>query len=638
MLHTTNNGHQDTNIEKERQAARAILDDPHADQLARDLAHLRLADSEGSSGRYEWLGPAGNSDSYLCSEWRTAEAYEHELVHLPDDELIRLIEDPLLQNKCTSIRAGEGPNGKPSILLAYPKIARAIRRLQHQSGNKDLAATANATMACLIRPMDPAASVKLFNLAIRERPNDWRLRSACASSYMSDGRTALALDSLGLAESLVPQDSFEKFEIQCSRGKVLFNLQRLEDAKECFLNVTRDFGKYKDRLSALDVGHHVVVEYMLCMVYAMEKNAVKEKVKQTWNEAEKKRNDLSPEIRQRIDWSSRHLAQTLMGGLNPKLLSHQECHYCRRLAENPKRCAKCKVALYCSKECQVAGWKSGHKQQCVQAKDYRKDQKKQSKKDVKKREAVLNLPPLDAALDPFKLWAKAKKLSKDKSTALDAVFYFVVALFLDFSLDGQDLTAPRDAVDASPAEHPLTLALAMVTNIDRRQTLTICSENREKAFRYYEGHITVNCGGAIPSNLCESLDQLDRVQFGVAMCTIFFARMLARCYACTSAQQAQSDAHKKAFADSVGLITEARSYLDDRRWLTFQYELGYSSLDIGAAEQARTWLETFINSLDSLERANTKLTKHWKQMRTKARAKLQMIPILRKMQERGVMP
>ena len=28
------------------------------------------------------------------------------------------------------------------------------------------------------------------------------------------------------------------------------------------------------------------------------------------------------------------------------------------------RCTKCRQKLYCSKACQVAGWKGGHKQEC----------------------------------------------------------------------------------------------------------------------------------------------------------------------------------------------------------------------------------------------------------------------------------
>ena len=29
------------------------------------------------------------------------------------------------------------------------------------------------------------------------------------------------------------------------------------------------------------------------------------------------------------------------------------------------RCAKCKVIVYCSRECQVAAWKGGHKKLCA---------------------------------------------------------------------------------------------------------------------------------------------------------------------------------------------------------------------------------------------------------------------------------
>jgi hypothetical protein len=32
-----------------------------------------------------------------------------------------------------------------------------------------------------------------------------------------------------------------------------------------------------------------------------------------------------------------------------------------------KRCAKCKVPKYCSTECQVSHWKSGHKAECAKA-------------------------------------------------------------------------------------------------------------------------------------------------------------------------------------------------------------------------------------------------------------------------------
>jgi hypothetical protein len=48
---------------------------------------------------------------------------------------------------------------------------------------------------------------------------------------------------------------------------------------------------------------------------------------------------------------------------NPKT---GRCRYCRN--EDPKmelkKCSQCKTAEYCSKECQVADWRAGHKKEC----------------------------------------------------------------------------------------------------------------------------------------------------------------------------------------------------------------------------------------------------------------------------------
>ena len=41
-----------------------------------------------------------------------------------------------------------------------------------------------------------------------------------------------------------------------------------------------------------------------------------------------------------------------------------ECGGCGKRGEGFKKCTKCKVTYYCSRECQVKDWKSGHKQLC----------------------------------------------------------------------------------------------------------------------------------------------------------------------------------------------------------------------------------------------------------------------------------
>ena len=49
-------------------------------------------------------------------------------------------------------------------------------------------------------------------------------------------------------------------------------------------------------------------------------------------------------------------------------LSNRECHVCKKsekdIGKKLKNCARCKSAQYCSRECQVKDWKSGHKKLC----------------------------------------------------------------------------------------------------------------------------------------------------------------------------------------------------------------------------------------------------------------------------------
>jgi len=50
----------------------------------------------------------------------------------------------------------------------------------------------------------------------------------------------------------------------------------------------------------------------------------------------------------------------------PKGSSLLLCANCSKMYLNPlRKCARCKVARYCSKECQKAHWKSGHKSVCA---------------------------------------------------------------------------------------------------------------------------------------------------------------------------------------------------------------------------------------------------------------------------------
>ena len=52
--------------------------------------------------------------------------------------------------------------------------------------------------------------------------------------------------------------------------------------------------------------------------------------------------------------------------LNDFVENIYECANCKEKLKTLMSCAKCKKVRYCCRECQVADWKAGHKQLCLQ--------------------------------------------------------------------------------------------------------------------------------------------------------------------------------------------------------------------------------------------------------------------------------
>ena len=55
------------------------------------------------------------------------------------------------------------------------------------------------------------------------------------------------------------------------------------------------------------------------------------------------------------------------GFCKPSKAERQRCRYCDKYEQSPKefaQCSRCKLAFYCSRECQVKDWKDGHKKLC----------------------------------------------------------------------------------------------------------------------------------------------------------------------------------------------------------------------------------------------------------------------------------
>ena len=85
---------------------------------------------------------------------------------------------------------------------------------------------------------------------------------------------------------------------------------------------------------------------------------------------------------------------------------------------SPSRCGKCLSKVYCSKDCQVEGWKAGHKEFCSEVVDARKvkhtdKERRQAERDQVK-ETYVKFKEANKDTDKGKEWTKeAKKMCNE---------------------------------------------------------------------------------------------------------------------------------------------------------------------------------------------------------------------------------
>ena len=642
-MEMSNDEYRQRYLQINREAAEAILADPNADPLTKDLARCSLQDAQELNDVTPQPYQVENKFyRTMTNDWVQVEAYERGISpasSLSKPELIHLAAKTFRDGEMTHLHSIPGPDGKQRPILAYPQLVGACRGAIAANPQSPLSTEAHTVLGSLNIMTSTQEAIEHFKHAIAIQPDDWKLRDMLATAYMKSNLPSLALEQLTIAEQNAP--SFRiRFGLSTNKGKTLFNLQQDAEAKACLEQVMADSEQFKEELTEKQRGRLAVAQYMLVVLYAKDRN--KALVKQHWEDAEAKRRGLSPLALADIDWDARVLAQAVATQVDPDLLANRECNCCHKTTSNYQRCSACKRAYYCSKECQVKAWKAGHKAECKNLNADRKDQKRERKHQLKKDAATASMEPLDAKLDPSKLWAEGNRLAHNKQTAFQAVFYFAVALFMDFSLDANDMKLARKAVKECSSScknntdgDPLVIALSMVAHLDLRKPLQKCIEGYEKVVAILSKNTSLPIAAPETS---ESFEDIDRFAFGVAMSFVFHARILGRCYAVGSMQQAQNPKYKETFQEISKLVMEAKPYLDYRRWLTIQYEFGYTNFDVGACKESKIWLSLFVKNLEDLQKANAgNLSNHWLRMLQNAKQKLQMIPLMEMAHQAGFM-
>jgi tetratricopeptide (TPR) repeat protein len=597
-----------------------LINNSDCGQTIRDLARTKLAEQENANNH----APSKISLDPIWKE--TVEANERAPggSFLQEEELVKIAAQVMLldeySNGVTSVSAVINENGRREVLAYYPKLVSACKNL---SKDDAAAADANIVLACLYQiqrsPDDTSydEEEKHFKNAIRLRPNDWRIHAMLSVTYVKAGDVALSLQSITQAAKL-SKSAMARFELLQKKGKLLCNLMRTDDAIACLEQVLVEYEEIKDDFTPKDKGHAAVSQYALCMQYGQSKAKNRYKMQLShWKQAEAKRAALPSDVLNTIAWDFRDMAQMFVANIKPEAaLTHRECHYCHCVTDDGKRCSACKAAVYCSKDCQVKAWKSGHKKECSKESATRQQIKKDSR--MSPAPAVL----MDELLVPNKLWKKANALSKEGNPK-EAVWYYLVALFMDFSLDVKsNLPEAQKAVEKCGDENMVARVLSIVTHRGNNPL--------RKCASVMESFSTQDLAGFVigAKENAKTLDELSRDEFSLGVAYIFWGRWHARCYSMESGADQQSS--KKAFKTAASCFSTAKMHINPESWLTFQYELGYSNLDIMALDEGKTWLNRFVDNLNVCQKKSGKLLPYWKQMKPAAVQKLGLISTIEK--------
>ena len=402
-----------------------ILDQPDASQRLKDIAHTNLNDVIGMGGiqRFEPI----NDDADTVSEenppdgWIYVEFWNRNdprvVDHLSPIDAVIVAGQAYLSAEEESHKLlplivdpnGATINGRPSAKASYIKLYEAAQSIIKNSNNHNeehfsIIKNAYIVMAMLeSKDNNYKKALQLHKKAVNfDQNNDWRLRSRLGTYYMCNNEINQSYQCLVQAEEMAlasavqsssssttttttPEDAaFFAWQISINKAKVLCSLERNEEARnnlECVMTEYDTIHKNNPRGTTHRlVGHLAVAQYMLSMFLAMEGTK-----KQLMNarrhflEAETKRNSIPSFIAKNIDWGNRAVAQMLLQGMasstnntsnhvqdkiNRAVTTHNGCHQCSKVTTKIRNCEACKQVRYCSKECQIKGWKNGHKKEC----------------------------------------------------------------------------------------------------------------------------------------------------------------------------------------------------------------------------------------------------------------------------------
>lgn len=422
--------------------------------------------------------------------------------------------------------------------------------------------------------------VSILHKAIKLRSSEWRLWRMLSITGYANGCYG-NYDALVQAERHSPND----FETWCLAPEIAISLERwgrYEDAEKRLVTMLELYEEMSPRVPEKVRLLAVDSEYLLVHLL-LKKSHVQEAITSFRSAEAKFYKLMKREDTTSSHWYYRTQVMARMSNLleSPPLTAL--CSHCYEQVQHSKLCNACKCVIYCSRECQVADWKEGHKEFCTSCKgDLEWDKQVLRWTETKHRwvwRDAATLGPFVVELTPNLLWDRAIKL-KCAGDPTKATFYFGMAILMDETLalqcTDEDLRIVSDAVRAVPHSKSanknadlVCLAMSILLPLDYPVLSTACVQTVMKVAR------RTGVENYRKPDLVENVDELNRQQLGFAMCHVFAARWLSE-YA--------------AFENPVFLYIDAFRKVNINRWPCLQLELGVLCLKQGSIDNAKYWL------------------------------------------------
>ena len=270
------------------------------------------------------------------------------------------------------------------------------------------------------------------------------------------------------------------------------------------------------------------------------------------------------------------------------------CGACGAAMERPLRCSRCKVTVYCGRECQKRAWKT-HKKECARLERDCEAQQKEAGRALSEG-ALSEGPERPPSTRPVDYSDEGPAVFDEAVRALRAGHFeaaaerFCYALFLDFSLDaalGDGGYVDQLKARVQPPSVPVRILLLVVGNGAGLGAFR--AQDWEELLQQLPDPVPCAAAPSPDPNATASHPLVSSdAAWAKALVHVLCARFLARAASSTMQMSLNGEAKRH--------LLEAQRLIGGRGYLTMLFDLGWVHRDVMEFDAARRYYDQFLKA------------------------------------------